>query len=344
MQYIIKIILAGIYMFSFVEIHASRFDSSWRGCENLMGNANCRDFDKKCTDSGERIVDGIRLNKPCWKYGYKKICDFPSRNNCQKIAHCYDYGCVDCMVYDSLGNCVNEKKRFVCKEWNFKPIQRERSKQELKGDESKKIVCKGIPCIDGNCVDKSYNMDADMMESVSQLYSVSQMKEIGSMMSNIFPGTHNYCRKKPNGTMNCCKGAGWLKQLGAGCSSDEQILHKKRAKNLCIGLDPPQKSGTKPFHVTKHHFCCFGNLFTKVFQMQARKQLGKNFGSGKSPDCKGIALQEIVKLDFEKMDFSEFAHEVQKNMKLPNIGDLESRINDRFTELSVENQSINDEY
>ncbi|MGV2432081.1 MAG UNVERIFIED_CONTAM: hypothetical protein LVQ98_01455 [Rickettsiaceae bacterium] len=37
-------------------------------------------------------------------------------------------------------------------------------------------------------------------------------------------------------------------------------------------------------------------------------------------------MDEIIKLDFEKMDFSEFIHEIQKNMKLPNIQDIEMRI------------------
>jgi hypothetical protein len=46
-------------------------------------------------------------------------------------------------------------------------IDREKLKKELKGDEAKKIICKGIPCIDGNCIDKSYDMDGDIMDLVS---------------------------------------------------------------------------------------------------------------------------------------------------------------------------------
>jgi conjugal transfer mating pair stabilization protein TraN len=88
-----------------------------------------------------------------------------------------------------------------------------------------------------------------------------------------------------------------------------------------------QQVAQRPFHVNKHHFCCFSNIFNKVFQAEARKQLGLNFGSSrKTLNCRGLTLDEIIKLDFEKMDFSEFIHEIQKNMKLPNIQDIEMRI------------------
>lgn len=342
MQPILKIITLGIFMLSIFETKAARFDASFQDYKGSTSRVNCKDVEKKCLESGERIVDGIRVSRICWKYEYKKICDFPSKNNCEKIAHCYDYGRIQCLGNDSLGNCVNEKKRFVCKEWHFKPIKREILRQDLKGSDAKKILCRGIPCIDGNCIDKSYAMNGEMMESVSQLYATSQMKNAGNFGSELFSGSHDYCRKKPNGTMNCCKGGGWLKPLGAGCSVDEEGLQQKRTKNLCIWIGKVQ-TGTEPFHVNKHHFCCFGNLFTKVFQIQARKQLGLSFGSGESPNCGGIRLEDIVKLDFERMDFSEFVHEVQRNMKLPNIEDLQSRINDRFTEISFKNNSITDE-
>jgi hypothetical protein len=79
--------------------------------------------------------------------------------------------------------------------------------------------------------------------------------------------------------------------------------------------------------VVKHHYCCFGSLLNKVIQVEGRKQLGINFGSGKNTDCRGLTLAEIMRLDFDKMDFSEFFIDILKRMKIPKIGDISSRVN-----------------
>ena len=78
--------------------------------------------------------------------------------------------------------------------------------------------------------------------------------------------------------------------------------------------------------VIKHHFCCFSNILEKIIQVQGRAQLGINFGSGGSPDCRGLTLEELERIDFSLIDFSEFAQEVQKRMVLPKGGDVEERI------------------
>lgn len=80
----------------------------------------------------------------------------------------------------------------------------------------------------------------------------------------------------------------------------------------------------------KHHYCCFSNILEKVVQVQARKQLGLNFGSSSSPNCRGLTLDELSRVDFSKMDFSEVAAEIQKKIAMPNVADVEGRINDSF--------------
>jgi conjugal transfer mating pair stabilization protein TraN len=150
--------------------------------------------------------------------------------------------------------------------------------------------------------------------------------------------------------MSCCKvGAdGWGETLGAECSADERALQKKRAKGLCE-YTGKTTTGTSPFHVNKHHFCCFGNLFNKVFQVEARKQLFKGrerkrlFGTGESPECRGITIEEIMQLDFEKMDFSEFANEIKKNIKMPNVSDIEARVKETFSPIETKGKKLEEE-
>ena len=51
-----------------------------------------------------------------------------------------------------------------------------------------------------------------------------------------------------------------------------------------------------------------------------------SFGSGDNPNCRGLTLEEIMRLDFEKIDFSEFFTEIAKQLKTPNIVDINSRV------------------
>lgn len=295
---------------------------NWRDSGGNRGRAECSKYEEVCVDSGEKMIDGIKVSRPCWKYSYKKFCNFPSKNDCAQYEHCYEVGVKDCLMWDDNGNCVNQRKEFSCKERDFGVLKRDVVKSRIKGDEAAKIVCKGIPCIDGNCVDKSYEMDEGILESASKLYAASQMK---GGTENLFSGMHEYCRKKPVGYMSCCRVRGWGEHLGAHCNQDEIALQKKRVKNLCIYVGK-STTGTRPFHVNKHHFCCFGNIFNKVFQQEARKQLDLDFGDGYAPDCGGLTLEEISSLNFNRMDFSEFSAEIVKNMKMPNISDVEARI------------------
>lgn len=285
----------------------------------------CSDDGKVCVDSSTKVVDGVKVSKPCWKYSYTKTCQFPSKNDCAQWGHCYAVGLRECLLKDSLGNCVNQLKEFSCKHKDTSYLTHERLKQKLEGDEASRVVCKGIPCIDGNCIDKSYDMDGDIMKSVSQLYAASKTAGANDLNFKLFEGFSQHCTKKPTEYLNCCKVKGWGSSLGAKCNQDERNLQDLRAKKLCVYVGK-STTGTSPFHTNKHHFCCFGNMLNKVFQVEGRKQLGKNFGSGGAPDCRGLTLTEIMKLDFEKMDFSEFASEIKSRMKVPNVGDIESRV------------------
>lgn len=322
-----------IWLIVMFHVKFSFADGEWRDDVGNKGNVDCKVFEKKCIDREEKIVDGIKVNRPCWKYEYKKICDFPSKNNCREFENCYEIGIKKCLVWDGFGNCVNQLKEYSCKERTVNYKKKDVIKREIRGREAAEIVCKGIPCIDGNCIDKSYKMDEDILDSASKLHA---LKKIGEEKADLFRGSHEYCRKKPTGYMNCCKVEGWGEVLGAGCIKDEVELQKKRKRNLCVYVGK-STSGTRPFHVNKHHFCCFGNIFNKVFQKEARKQLDIDFGDGYGPDCGGMTLDEISSLDFNKMDFSEFHAEIVKNMKRPDIGDLQSRIENSMGKIDKEN-------
>ena len=296
----------------------------------FTSNYPCSDNAKTCVSQGVRVVDGFSVHRDCWEYSYGKACNYPSKNNCRNFAHCYIVAELPCLLRDSYGNCVNLAKEFSCKSWEPVTLNKESVRMGLVAKAGKeKLVCKGLPCIDGNCVNKSYIVDGDMMDSVAKLYAVSQMKEAKDVNFQLFAGFTQSCSKKATSYTNCCSVSlkGWGKNLGAECTKNEIDLVDRRQKNLCffVGKENKQKMGINV--IVKHHYCCFGSLLNKVIQVEGRKQLGISFGSGKNTDCRGLTLAEIMRLDFNKMDFSEFFAELLKRMKVPKLGDIASRVN-----------------
>lgn len=279
----------------------------------FSSNYPCSDIVKTCLASGTRVIDGFEVTKDCWEYRYQKTCDYPSKNDCQLYEHCYLVANLECLLKDSLGNCVNQRREFSCKSWQVSNKENKEARVDLVAKDGKEgLVCTSVPCIDGNCVDKSYLTNGEMMDAISKLYAARHMKPDKDGNFNLFAGFNSHCSKKMAGYSNCCPETtkGWGRQLGAKCTKDEISLINLRSKNLCVYVGKVASKTASVTTVTKHHFCCFGNMLNKVVQVEGRKQLGLNFGSGGSPNCRGLTLAEIKELDFSQMDFSEFINEL----------------------------------
>jgi len=293
----------------------------------------CSDAVKTCASSGTKTIEGFQVQRDCWEWSYVKTCNYPSNNDCRLYEHCYGVGDKDCLLKDSLGNCVNMQREFSCKRWVVVNKENKTARTGFKEKPGKDgLICKGIPCMDGNCVDKSFETNGQMMDSLSKLYAVSEMNPDKDGNFNLFEGSSQHCAKKPVDYSNCCRidNKGWGKELGAKCTKDEQILMDMRSKNLCVYVGKETKKRAGIPVLVKHRYCCFGNLLDKVVQVEGRKQLGRNFGSGSSPDCRGFTLEEIQRIDWNKIDFTEFIEDLKVKFagsyKAPNAEDLAATI------------------
>ena len=324
MKKFISFVITMIILVTQIISHAgagNRFTSSY----------SCSDTGRVCVSGGgTRKIDGFDVYRDCWEWSYYKTCNYPSKNDCRNFAHCYAVADLPCKLSDNYGNCVNLQKEFSCKRWEPVTIDKETVREGLVKTEGKeRLVCKGLPCIDGNCIDKSYLTDGDMMDSVSKLYAVSLMRGALDLNFQLFSGFSQHCSKKATSYTNCCSTSlkGWGNNLGAKCSKDEIDLVDKRRKNLCVYVGKENIKTMGVTTVVKHHYCCFGSLLNKVIQVEGRKQLGISFGSGGNTNCRGLTLAEIMKLDFDKIDFSEFYADILKRMKIPSKGDIGARVN-----------------
>lgn len=296
---------------------------------NFNSDYYCSNLTRSCIDKNERLIEGEKLKRECWIWEYSKICDYPSKNNCNKYKNCYFLKENDCLIRDSLGNCVNLQKEFSCKKWQENIALGHLNYSDIIHNEGEDLVCLGAPCIDGNCIDKSYDLEDDLVSSVSQLQALSQGKSDGYNFK-IFEGKALHCSKKALSYIDCCKIShktiGWGKNIGAHCSQDEIYLMEQRAKDLCVYVGKKSSKALGATIIKKHYFCCFNNLLEKAIQLQARAQLNLSFGSADNANCRGFTLEELDRISWEQIDYSGVAAEIYRRIASPSIQDVKDRI------------------
>ena len=129
-----------------------------------------------------------------------------------------------------------------------------------------------------------------------------------------------YCRKSGFGFSDCCKDSGWGHKLGlAKCNSEENALGQAKEKKLVVYVGTfCSKKILKKCIQRKSSYCVFDNKLARIIQYQGRSgQLGIGFGGAGSPDCRGMSVDELQKIDFNRMDYSDFYDELNERTNMP---------------------------
>jgi conjugal transfer mating pair stabilization protein TraN len=104
----------------------------------------------------------------------------------------------------------------------------------------------------------------------------------------------------------------------------------RRGQNLCVHVGTYCSSRILGACITrKQSYCCFNSRLARIVNEQGRAQLGRDYGDAKSPDCSGITVDALQRLDFSRMDLSEFYAEIVA--KVPDVPGLTSRIQGRVS-------------
>lgn len=107
------------------------------------------------------------------------------------------------------------------------------------------------------------------------------------------------------------------------CDQDEQMLSMMKGKDLCVGLgDYCSKDILGACLEKTQGYCCYNSRLARIINEQGRAQIGRSWGSAESPDCKGFSIAEFERIDFSRIDLSEFVEEIMANAKLPDSGVL----------------------
>lgn len=227
------------------------------------------------------------------------------------------------------GFCVSQQVTYSCER-----------KKEGNGQ-----ICGGeFFCKDGSCAQAQTGTSNMFGQAVSALAAVAaageDVAELNGENVRAFTGEAKSCKKFAAGFNNCCKDSGWGQDIGlSSCSSDEKALGKAKEKKLTVYVG--EYCSKKVLGVClekKRGYCVFDSKLARIVQEQGRRgQLGIGFGSGKSPDCRGITVDELQKLDFGVMNFSDFYDDLNAGSDIPEDQALLKKAQDIIAEKMKEN-------
>lgn len=289
-------------------------------------------FDKKtataqtgsvCTDpGGTRSVtqNGQTYSQTasCWQYSDSYLVPVNSQGTCKTLAadrNCTvaSKGCTD----SQNGTCMHEQDTYQCQVTYTSQGQ----------------VCGGdYYCISGDCGNTQPNGANEFGQLVAELAAVAAAGDDTKSTApnvSIFTGKAVSCRKAMAGFSNCCADSGWGNKAGfEQCNSEEKAIGEAKDKKVIIKVGT--YCGQKVLGVCvqkKEGYCEFSGKLAKIIQEQGRlKQLNISFGSAESPDCRGLTVEELQRVNFDKIDYADFYSEVQGNVKLPENQETIDRI------------------
>ena len=120
-----------------------------------------------------------------------------------------------------------------------------------------------------------------------------------------------------------------LAQIIWACEEDELDLAVQRELKQCTHLGSYCAKDT-PFGCleSRRSYCCFASPISRILQEQIRPQLGEDFGTAEHPNCAGLDLTDLGKVDWSKVDLDEWIAMLVENGQLP---DAESITIERLT-------------
>ncbi|HAL6355057.1 TPA: type-F conjugative transfer system mating-pair stabilization protein TraN, partial [Escherichia coli] len=285
----------------------------------------------ECSEPGGTKT-GVMEGKPwsitqaCWAYRDKYVTQSADNGTCQKYVD--NPACTlasrQCAFYSDEGTCLHEYATYSCESRTS----------------GKVMVCGGdVFCLDGECDKAQSGKSSDFGEAVSQLAALAAAGKDVAALNGVdvraFTGEAKFCRKAAAGFSNCCKDGGWGQDVGlAKCNSEEKALGKAKDNKLTVSVG--EFCSKKVLGVClqkKRSYCQFDSKLAQIVQQQGRNgQLRIGFGSAKHPDCRGITVDELQRIKFDKLDFTNFYEDLMKNQKIPDSGVLTQKVKEQIAD------------
>lgn len=285
----------------------------------------------ECTEAGGNRTlvkdsQSYSMYQSCWAYRDTYVTQSADKGTCQTYTDNPACTLVShrCAFYSEEGACLHEYATYSCE-----------SKTP-----GKVMVCGGdVFCLDGECDKAQSGKSNDFAEAVSQLAALAAAGKDVAALNGVdvraFTGQAKFCKKAAAGYSNCCKDSGWGQDIGlAKCSSDEKALAKAKSNKLTVSVGEfCSKKVPGVCLEKKRSYCQFDSKLAQIVQQQGRNgQLRISFGSAKHPDCRGITVDELQRIKFDKLDFTNFYEDLMNNQKIPDSGVLTQKVKEQIAD------------
>ena len=203
--------------------------------------------------------------------------------------------------------------------------------------------CGGVTyCVGAGCERVDTPANTGFVPAVAQLNMVMEMggDEFDRGNMSIFAGEHRACTIRFLGGQNCCTDSGVLLEIGlTGCEVEEIELAEARAAGVTHYLG--EYCAKRFLGICRRRdraWCVFTSELGRILHEQARPQLGMNW-----EDCDGFSIAEIQRIDFDRVDLSEFTDTLLDTSKapgisLPDAGTTGAAMRNRIGEFYRENE------
>ena len=262
-------------------------------------------------------TDGTRVSRNAWEKRLVFSCASKDNSPCQRLR---DLGGIfvakSCIENDEEGNCLLFEKTY---EMGKSKAAYDREAFHFSLEEERLFGLEEF--------DPSYEKSADFgpvfatYSAIADLQSQIASGRIHPDKPLIFGGHPSTCRKCFGSTQvfDCCyrEGRGIIVGAGLGeCSDEEKKLLEKVGEKKCHKVGSYRKGIIK-----RRSYCCFPTLIARIVQEQGREQLGIGWGTAEKPNCAGLTLRDLKRIDFEKIDFSDFTQSIKSELSSREIAD-----------------------
>ena len=190
-------------------------------------------------------------------------------------------------------------------------------------------------CVGAGCETIEAEGNTGFARSAAMLNMVLEMggDEFDRNDLRFFAGERRTCEIKYAGLANCCRDSGLLVGL-ANCSAEEKELAEERHAGNTHYLGRRCAKRVLGVCVKRERaWCLFGSKLGRILHQQARPQLGIGWR-----DCRGFTVAEIERIDFDRLNLSEFTENLEDGARepavaLPDKGGTQTDMADRVRRL-----------
>jgi conjugal transfer mating pair stabilization protein TraN len=302
------------------QFHVIKDEKDLSSCSADEINQYCEVINEACIEPKEtRNINGKLVEKDCWKWKKQYACRSNNLvDECKVLGSNCKLGeqkCLHALKINNKEECDHWEVKYSCENQIIR---------------KKECIAKQF-CLGGVCETNQRTQYSDFAESVGSLAVLTAMKsdeidgckcpngrktcepgEVDTTNCKLFTGNANQCHKS-TAQQNCCSDKGFIRDL-FDCSQEEKDLFIKRTAGLChhVGSWNGDSLEDKVTFTSYQSHCCFKSKLAKIIQVGGREQLGISWGDEENPNCRALSLEEIRKINFSKLDFSEMFNEFKE--------------------------------